>query len=200
MLRGEQIAVNTMAPNRLQLEWFDVDIDKSEYKCVYTMRLYSPLDVRLQDEDCLEVVINMAGCGDQEAGTLSTGSGPDDYNGEEISLPFRDGAHIMYDHIKLKLPMYVIYKDKMRRIFISPGDVELFEKREKQWMNVANRAQELTELDVKCNAGYNHTYEYNIKLGEVPQPAHELLENTFESLEELCKVTGATLKIDQENV
>lgn len=201
MLRGDQIEVKTLAPDRLQLEWFDVDPENMEYKCVYTMRLYSPLDIRADDTgNPAEVVINMSGCDDQSACTKVTGSGPGEYDDGNIGLPFRDGAHIFYDHIKLKLPMYIVYKDKMRRLFMSPEDVATFENRENNWLRTGIRTQDLQELDVKCNAGYNHTYEYNIKIGEVPQPAHELLDRTFQEIDELCTVTGATFKVDQENV
>ena len=100
---------------RLQIVWTKDDKGK-EFTATYELVLYEGeecmSDIRANDEDGSPtagiVKVNM---GETKC---SGGRLPFDYDGDKLSIPFRDGVHIMRDSIRLgNLPMYVIYGERV---------------------------------------------------------------------------------------
>ena len=67
-------------------------------------------------------------------------------------------------------------------------------------MKVIIPCSDRAELERRCNAGYNHTYKYEIKFDEVPQPAAEHVDAILDGLRTIAAITGAELTVEVENV
>ena len=106
----------TLPVPRLQIVWEkDPDGDYPDsFIATYEMILYEGeealLDIRANDEEdrpsagSVRVKMGETRC--------SGGNNPFKYESNELSIPFRDGVHMMRDSIRLgDLPMYVIYDE-----------------------------------------------------------------------------------------
>ena len=127
------ISVSQLPKTRLELRWRQIPRDEDGYTmvCDYELVLeLDELDIRGEVYDDDGGLVRR----DREkrltlGGTRTTGNTQRLLRNGEIDTPFRDGSHILWDALKLKIPAFVVLDDmamdvieNRRRIAFARGE------------------------------------------------------------------------------